>query len=220
MKYLITLSFLLISVLSLSQNLPQKIDEDNQIRKYNGYVISYNETCEQANWVYYILKPSDLSGDKTERRNDFRADDSIKTGTAGLDDYRGSGYDRGHLKPAGDEPCDSAQMSETFYMSNVSPMEASFNRGIWKKLENQVRTIALESDSVIVITGGVLKEGLSTIGDNKICVPRHYFKVLYIYKKDKLEVLCFVIPNKKSNEPLYTYLVEIKVLQDFVGLEF
>lgn len=220
MKYLITLALLLTSFLSQSQSLPQKINEDNQIIRHNGYIVSYNETCEQANWVYYVLKPSDLSGIETKRRNDFRADDSIKTGSAELSDYKYSGYDRGHLKPAGDEPCDSAQMSETFLMSNIAPMEASFNRGIWLRLENQIRSIAIESDSVIVIAGGVLKEGLKTIGDNKVCVPSHFFKVLYVYKKGGLEILCFVIPNKKSDEPLYTYSIELKVLQDFVGIEF
>lgn len=220
MKNLITIVLILISTLSFSQSLPQKIDEDNQIRRYNGYIISYNETCEQANWVYYVLKPSDLSGDKTKRLNKFRVDDSIKTGTAELKDYKGSGYDRGHLKPAGDEPCDSTQMSETFYMSNMSPQEPSFNRGIWKKLENEVRNLALKSDSIIVITGGVLKKGLKTIGENNVCVPNHYFKVLYVYKADKLNIICFVIPNKKSNEELYTYRVNLNILQDFINIEF
>jgi len=220
MKTLLTLVLIFISTLSFSQSLPQKIDEDNQIRRYNGYIISYNETCEQANWVYYVIKPSDLIGEKTKRLNKFRVDDSIPTVTAELKDYKGSGYDRGHLKPAGDEPCDSAQMSETFYMSNISPQEPSFNRGIWRKLENYVRIIAMESDSVIVITGGVLKEGLKTIGENNVCVPKHYFKILYVYKANELEILCFVIPNKKSNEELYTYRVSLIVLQDFVSLEF
>jgi endonuclease G len=220
MKTLLTSMLVFISTLVFSQTLPQKIDEDNQIREYNGYIISYNETCEQANWVYYVIKPSDLIGDRTRRRNNFRVDDSIKTVTAELKDYRGSGYDRGHLKPSGDEPTDSTQMSETFYMSNISPQEPSFNRGIWKKLENRVRAIVMESDSVVVITGGVLKEGLKTIGDNKVCVPNHYFKVLYIYKADNLEILCFLIPNKKSDESIYTYIVDLSTLQDFVSIEF
>jgi len=203
-----------------SQSLPQKIDEDNQIIRHNGYIVSYNESCEQANWIYYVIKPSDLTGEQTTRRNDFREDDSVKTGSAKLSDYKNSGYDRGHLKPSGDEPCDSAQMSETFLMSNVSPMEASFNRGVWLRLENHVRSMAAESDSIVVITGGVLKEGLKTIGDNKVCVPSHFFKVIYIYKKEEIEILCFVIPNKKSDEPLYTYSVKIDVLEDFVGIDF
>lgn len=220
MKALLIYVLLLISTSLFSQVLPQKIYEDNQIIINNGYIVSYNETCEQANWVYYTIKPSDLIGNEITRRNDFREDYSVKTGSAKLSDYKNSGYDRGHLKASGDEPCDSIQMSETFLLSNIAPMDASFNRGIWLKLENEVRKIAIESDSVIVITGGVLKEGLKTIGSNNVCVPTHFFKVLYIYKKKELEVLCFVIPNKKSDEPLYTYLVKVIVLEDFVGIDF
>jgi endonuclease G len=220
MKALTTILLILISTISFSQSLPQKIDEDNQIIQHNGYIVSYNETCEQANWVYYVLKPSDLVGTETKRRNDFRADDSVKTGSAELSDYKYSGYDRGHLKPAGDEPCDSAQMSETFFLSNIAPMDASFNRGAWKRLENHVRNLAIDSDSIIVITGGVLKEGLNTIGDNKVCVPSHFFKVLYIYKKGKLEVMCFLMSNSKLDENISTYLVEIDALEDFVKIDF
>ena len=195
MKTLLTLTLLLISTLLFSQNLPQKIDEDNQIRRYNGYTISYNETCEQANWVYYVLKPSDLTGVKTKRRNKFRVDDSIQTGTAELKDYKGSGYDRGHLKPAGDEPCDSTQMSETFYISNMSPQNPSFNRGIWKKLENFERKMAMEKDTVYVICGGVLVDGLKTIGPNKVSIPRYFYKI--IYTKDWM--VCFFLKNIKSS---------------------
>jgi endonuclease G len=166
------------------------------------------------------LKPSDFVGDKTKRRDNFRVDKRIKTGTATLKDYKGSGYDRGHLKPAGDEPCDSVQMSETFYMSNISPQVPSFNRGIWKKLENYVRAVTLTSDSVVVITGGVLKGSIKTIGDSDVTVPRFYYKVIYIYKDGNRDILSFLLKNEKSKEPLYTYRLELGLLQEFIGLEF
>ena len=210
----------LLSINVYSQGLPNKIDDDNQIIKYDGYIISYNETYEQPNWVYYVLKPTDLTGNKTKRRNDFREDDRITSGTAELSDYKGNGYDRGHLKPSGDEPCDSTQMSETFYMSNMSPQEPSFNRGVWKKLENYVRVVAMESDSVVVITGGVLKEGLKTIGDNEVAVPDYFFKVLYIYGDGKVEVLSYLLKNEKSKESLDEFKIELVVLKEFIGLEF
>lgn len=219
-KFIKTLLLLLIVNNAYTQNLPHKIDENDQIVKYDGYTISYNEQYEQANWVYYVLKPTDFVGEKTKRRNNFRQDTSITTGTATLADYKGSGYDRGHLKPAGDEPCDSTQMSETFYMSNISPQHPSFNRGVWKKLENYVRTVTLTSDSVVVITGGVLEEGLKTIGESNVAIPRFYYKVIYIYKDGKMEVLSFLLKNEKSKEPLYTFRLELAVLQEFIRLEF
>jgi len=207
-------------MIGFSQQLPQKITDDNQIIKHDGYILSYNETHEQPNWVYYVLKPSDLTGDKVKRKNNFKVDTSIKTGSATLDDYKGSGYDRGHLKPAGDEPTDRIQMDETFYMSNMSPQEASFNRGIWKTLENYVRKEALESDSVIVITGGVLVDGLKTIGESKVSVPKHFYKFITIFKGNRIEKIVFIIPNKKSDSPLYTYKMNLKVLEQFAKLYF
>jgi endonuclease G len=214
------LSILLISNSLYSQQLPQKIDSNNQIIRHNGYILSYNETYEQANWVMYTITPNDLTGTAVTRKDYFKEDDLIKTGSATLDDYKYSGYDRGHLKPAGDEPCDETQMAETFYMSNVSPMVSSFNRGIWVKLENYVRGVVLQSDSVIVIVGGVLKGELKTIGVNKVAVPNHYYKVLFIYSDGKMETLCFILPNKKSYEPLDTFHIGLIELEEFIGVEF
>lgn len=220
MKIILVNLLILLTLVGFSQQLPQKITDDNQIIKHNGYIISYNETHEQPNWVYYVLKPSDFTGESVNRRNVFKADGLVETGSASLDDYKGSGYDRGHLKPAGDEPTDREQMDETFYMSNMSPQEPSFNRGIWKTLENHVRKEVLTSDSVVVIVGGVLTGELKTIGENKVSVPRYFYKHITIYRGDTIERLMFVLPNKKSDMPLYTYRVDLDILEDFVKIKF
>lgn len=219
MKYFLVSIALLICSMGSAQTLPQMSSDDNQIIRHNGFVVSFNETYEQANWVYYVLKPSDLVGDtKAEREDVFKADTHIPTGSATLDDYKKSGYDRGHLKPAGDEPLDQEQQDETFVMSNISPQEPSFNRGIWLKLENYVRTVAIESDSVIVITGGVLTPDLKTIGINKVAVPKFFYKYIMIYKSDKVKVQAFIIPNKKSDEALSRYLVDLDMFVKFTHL--
>ena len=103
----------------LSQ-LPIKMDRDNQILEYNGYKVSYNETHEQSNWVLYKIKRGDFICDEgSERKNRFRDDKDIETGSSHSDDYIRSGYDRGHLKPAGVEPCDQDRIDETFNMVNI-----------------------------------------------------------------------------------------------------
>ena len=83
-----------------------------------GYVLAYAEDHEQAAWVAYELTATEVAGTE-ERTNNFRRDQAIRTGTATKADYKGSGYDRGHLAPAADMKWSPAAMSESFYLSNM-----------------------------------------------------------------------------------------------------
>ncbi|MCZ6703711.1 MAG: DNA/RNA non-specific endonuclease, partial [Ignavibacteria bacterium] len=133
---------------------------------HREYSLSYNETHEQAEWVAYVLTADEVRM-KCERTNDFREDGSVSTGSAGLADYRGSGYDRGHLSPAADNKADCpVAMSESFYMSNMSPQKPGFNRGIWRKLESKVRDWAAKYGEIYVATGPVFWDIIEKIGAN------------------------------------------------------
>jgi endonuclease G len=221
MKKLLFILLILVSFKSFSQTLPRQISLDDQIVKYNGFTISYNNTHEQPNWVMYTITPADLTCEtKVKRKNKFYEDYRLQGHSAYLSDYKGSGYDRGHLKSSADESCDQEQNDETFVMSNMSPQHPSFNRGAWKKLETYVRSLAMENDSVVVITGGVLTDDLETIGENKVSVPKFYYKVIYAYKNGKVNVLCYNMPNEKITEPLYSYNITLKELEKFVGIDF
>lgn len=220
-KIIKLLIILLIFSNGYGQSFPQKLNEDNQIRSYNGFTLSYNETHEQANWVYYVNLPNNLKGEVVKVSTHFVIDNLIPTKTATHSDYTHSGYDRGHLKPAGDEPSDSTRKRETYYMSNVSPQAPSFNRGVWKRLENYVRTLTLSSDSVIVITGPILNDSLNVIGrDNKISVPEFYFKVIYVYVDGCMVRYCYLLPNKKSDDDLSTFAVTINTIEENSKLLF
>ena len=112
---------------------------NGQIVHHANYTLQYNEEHEQASWVAYRLTSHHLQNPSTKRKDNFRSDPKVKTGSATLSDYKGSGYDRGHLAPAADFKWSSTAMSESFYMSNMSPQVPGFNRGIWKKLESKIR---------------------------------------------------------------------------------
>jgi len=221
-KLIAILLFVILTTVGKSQSFPQKITKNNQIIHHQGFTLSYNEDYEQPNWVRYVLKASSISNcqTKAKRKNSFVPDTKIETGSATSKDYEKSGYDRGHLKPAADEPCNQERMNETFLFSNVSPQVPSFNRGIWKKLENYERKVALTADSVVVITGGILTSFLTTIGPDHVAVPKWFFKILYIHKADSLIILAFVIPNKKSNEPLFRFKVQLDDLERLARLKF
>ena len=111
------------------QDLSPKPISGEQIINHFGYSLSYNEDHEQANWVFFELTDYEVSGIE-KRKNQFRSDPKVKTKSASLSDYRGSGYDRGHLAPAADMKWSVTTMSESFYMSNMSPQRPSFNRGL------------------------------------------------------------------------------------------
>lgn len=215
----ILLILMLLSGNLFSQTLPRQLDSNDQIIKHNGYTLSYNEKHEQPNWVFYTLVNSTCVV-KAKRKNYFKKDPLVKTGSATLNDYKGSGYDRGHLKPAGDESCDQDQMNETFYMSNMSPQHPSFNRGIWKTLESYVRTLSESCDSIHVYTGPILTDGLKTIGDSKVSVPKMFYKVIYEYKDNEIKVLAFIIPNKKVIDPVFLFEKRLYEVEKMVGIDF
>jgi endonuclease G len=111
------------------------------------YVLSYSEEHEQAEWVGYMLTSSMLEGD-VKRSNHFKADTSIATGSASPDDYYKSGYDRGHLCPAGDMTFSETAMRESFLMGNMAPQTPWLNRGPWRSIEGQERKLASTYDTV------------------------------------------------------------------------
>ena len=193
--------------------------DDTTIYHRNGYSLSYNEKYEQPNWVQYTITPKDLTCEvKAKRKNNFKEDGLISTKSASLKDYKGSGYDRGHLKASADESCDQEQMDETFLMSNMSPQSPKLNRGAWKKLESYVRKLALINDSVKVITGGDLSDSLNVIGDNKVGVPNFYFKVLYIFNEGNSDTIGYYLPNKKIEDDLSNYILNIREIQDKIEI--
>ena len=169
-KSIIILTILLcISIASSAQDLTP-YSTTGQIIQHTYYTLSYSEDHEQAEWVFYQLTPALVNG-TTPRIDDFRPDPLVSTGSAQLSDYRGSGFDRGHLCPAGDMKLNQTSMSESFYMSNMSPQVAGFNRGVWKKLEGLVRNWAITESRIYVVTGGILTSSDNSIGAKKSQCP-------------------------------------------------
>ncbi len=190
-----------------------------QVVMHDYYSLSYSEKWEQAEWVAYELTKKETSG-SNKRTGDFREDRQVSTGSARLADYKGSGYVRGHLAPAGDMKFSSTAMSESFYLSNISPQKPEFNRGIWKKLESQVRTWAYRNVRIYVVTGGVLNSCDATIGSNEVGVPQYYYKVILDYKQPDIKAIALVLPNRKGTQPLSSYVESIDYVEDLTGIDF
>lgn len=191
-----------------------------QIIVHSAYTIQYNEKYEQADWTAYALTGDMLTG-VTGRTDDFRPDPAVPTGSATPADYKGSGYDKGHLVPANDMAFSPVCMSETFFMSNMSPQVPAFNRGIWKQLEELVRKWAKDNGGIYIVTGPVLKDGgFDTIGPDRVAVPKRFFKVILDYREPELKAIGFIVPNRKADESPESYAVTVDKVEEETGLDF
>jgi len=191
----------------------------NQIVKHNGYTLSYNEDHEQAEWVAHSLSKNDIQSIKRKRPY-FIRDPKIKTASADWKNYKKSGYDKGHLCPAGDKKHTKEAHDETFYTSNISPQTHVFNAGIWNKLEQKTRYWAKKYNHLYVITGGVLEKNLKTIGSEKVSVPNYFYKILLDYTQPEIKAIAFLMPHEESNRPLYEFVVSIDELEQKTGIDF
>jgi endonuclease G, mitochondrial len=193
----------------------------NQIVKHDGYTLSYSEENEQAEWVAYELKKSELNYNNNNfERPFFIEDPKVRTGSADWKNYRRSGYDKGHLCPAGDRKFSKTAFDETFYTSNISPQLHDFNDGIWNRLEQKVRYWAGKYDGIYVVTGGVLSKNLETIGDENVTVPDYFYKVLLDNQNGKYRMIAFLVPNEDSEKPLYAFVVSVDEIEKMTGIDF
>ncbi|MCD4735078.1 MAG: DNA/RNA non-specific endonuclease [Bacteroidales bacterium] len=188
--------------------------------KHTFYHLSYNEAHEQANWVVYFLSDERLNVVKTKRRGSFRMDKLVTTGSASLEDYRKSGYDRGHLVPAADMKWSEVAMKETFYFSNVSPQKNKFNGGIWLDLEKRIRDWAKTNESVYIVTGPVLADSNIRIGPGRVTVPEYFYKVILDISPPDYKGIAFLLQSNLEKGDIFDYAITIDSLENFTGLDF
>lgn len=212
-----------ITPLPKGSELPQlKRKRTEQIIQHEGYTVSYNADYRIANWVAYVLTDKEARSDKAERQNKFVVDPLVKGASATNEDYTRTGYDRGHLAPAGDMKWSEKAMRESFYLSNITPQKPGLNRGIWKELEEQIRLWARENGAVLIATGPVIPdEELNRLGKNRVGVPRQFYKVLCMVVNNQLEGVGFLFENRDyGTTPLRQMMVPIDSVEQVTGIDF
>ena len=175
-----------------------KIEKGEIIIKHLGHTISYNPETVQPNWVAYELRDTDIEGD-AQRPRGFSPDPSPLLSGYDLAEhwhYTNSGWGRGHMAPAGDFKYNQAAMNDTFYTTNICPMDMSFNNGIWKRLEEKCRRLATEYGHVYIVTGPVIGSNKNgKVGESDILVPDAFFKVVLVPYEDSYLAVGFYMPN-------------------------
>ena len=190
-----------------------------QVIEHQYFSLSYSEEHEQAEWVAYELTREMAQG-QLPRYNRYQVDEEVLTGSAENADYRKSGYDRGHLVPAGDMKFDRDALDETFYFSNMSPQRHDFNSGVWNRLEIQVRRWAIEHEHLYVVTGPVLNSPIAQIGANRVSVASHFYKALLKDAEEGHKVIAFLLPHQQMAEELQSFALPIDELEELTSIDF
>jgi endonuclease G, mitochondrial len=201
------------------------IRKGEQIIKHKNYTLRYEEDHEQAAWVAHKLRGEYTKGKANRSGLQFQPDSKVKTQSALSSDYSNSGYDRGHLVPAGDFKCCQDLLEETFYVSNLSPQVPQFNQGIWENIESRVRGWSNRDEELFIVTGPVLKKGLPTIGRfNKVSVPEQYYKIVLFYQPNsgkKPRAIAFLLPNEALlGKRMNNFVVPIDEVERITGIDF
>ncbi|MFN5444875.1 MAG: DNA/RNA non-specific endonuclease [Crocinitomicaceae bacterium] len=218
-----TITLLILLVISnglFAQLEIPKYEADDTIIIHRGYTLSYNPKYKQANWVAYLLTNASTTLSNRAKRGEFFAPDPLIPGTNLGVDYAKSGYDRGHLAPAADMGYSMETMVQSFFYSNMSPQVPRFNRGIWKKLEIQVRNWAIQYDSLYIVTGPIFSDSMKVIGPHRVAVPKAYYKVLIQKRNGKWFGIGFVLPNASLKGDIKQFATSIDKVEELTGINF
>lgn len=198
-----------------------KAKRKEQVIKHEGYTVSYNSEYKIANWVAYELTSQEAKSKKAERSNKFVPDPMLKDATATNEDYTRTGYDRGHMAPAGDMKWSAKAMRESFYFSNICPQKPGLNRGIWKELEEQSRLWAMDNGKVLIITGPVISNDMKRLGKNRVGVPPSFYKVICTVMNNKPQAIAFLLENKDyRNTSLRSMAISVDSAEKVTGIDF
>lgn len=204
------------SFVSTDDSFLPSVSGNNQLVQHQYYSLSYNEKNEIPEWVAYELTRKSLEAKNVKRAKRFKSDPKVDSRSAKHSDYTHSGYTRGHLAPAGDMAFNETAMQECFYMSNMAPQIRPFNNGIWKELEETVRDWAYNKGSLYVVSGPIMHGISEQIGNNKIGVPKSFYKILV----DGNDGIAFNIPHDRLEDRLETYAMSIDDLEQETGIDF
>lgn len=162
---------------------------------FNKFAVLYSAKSKTPLVVVEKLNKAQVSGAQGEERTDnFFPDPRLGAGRrAEIDDYAGSGFDRGHMAPAGDQP-DHEAMMQSFALANMVPQDPTNNRKIWSKVEGDVRKfVKRSSGDVFVFSGPLFDGGAKTIGPNRVWVPSRLFKL--VYDEASGRSWAYILPN-------------------------
>lgn len=213
-------------IYSLKYHLKYESDNPSRFIIYNGYVVSYNYKYRIPNFTYHKLTPfqiSPQSGKQVKRRSSFYIDDyNLKRKSASNYDYKRSGFDKGHMVPAGDFYGNKILKDETFALTNICPQNPILNRGIWAYLEDRIRDKIIRFNKpAFIITGAIIDTmTCARIGLNHVGVPNYFYKIVFIPKLSLMYAFLFDNTITAYREKLENYQIKVDDIEGISGEDF
>jgi endonuclease G, mitochondrial len=179
------------------------------------YVTAFNTDYKDPLYsAEHLTTQSISSADKLTRKDAFHTDTNVPVNSQSSQSaYVGTGYDKGHVVPAGDASTMDNQF-QTFSMANMTPQNADNNRNLWRLLETYSRDLTKTHKDVYMISGPIFTGNDSKLKDGTV-VPNAYFKILYI--PDVNSVVCFYCKNQPKQQ---RQQVKVSDIEKMTGYKF
>lgn len=221
--FLLTILLFLTTKGNYAQNVQLPICQigvQEVILQRRGYMVSYNQELKLPNWVFWHLTKDHTVGETKRPANAWHEDMDVPEPRANSDDYRGSGWSRGHMCPAGDNKWDAQAMYESFLYSNICPQDARLNSGDWNEIEIACRRWAEKYDDIYIVCGPVLyNQEHKTIGPHNVVVPEAFYKiVLCLHGNPK--GIAFICKNENEKKKTMHYVNTIQEAERVTGICF
>ena len=187
---------------------------------HKGFELVFDENARIPEWTAYELTAEETAG-TAQRGRHYDLDPEVYGVQGDNDDYRNSGWDRGHMVPAGDMKLDEQMMRESFYFSNICPQNRNLNGGDWKTLEELCRIYAQKYGKVYIVCGPIIGTNMyGRLGSHQIVIPDAFYKVLLTETDSGYEAIGFIMNNEAGHRPLTTYVKTVDEVEEITGLNF
>lgn len=195
--------------------------DGGQLIGYEGFNVYFRPDMHQPGYVAWTLSPDEADADVANRRDaTFRPDTGVE-GCATLDDYRNSGFDRGHMAPAADMKWSHKAMADCHLLTNICPQDKSVNGGPWATIEKNSRKWCQRFGELYIVAGPVLGDRLTrSIGPSKVPVPERFFKVIVAPDARPPMGIAFLMPNHPFDGGAQSTVVSIDEIEAITGYDF
>lgn len=191
----------------------------SQYAEYTGFSLSFNKENLTPNYVAWELLGTETAGE-AKRTNRFWQDKKVRN-CPDNNDYKNSGYDRGHICPAADQKWSQEAMHDCFVFTNMTPQVHALNAGAWNTLEEKSRAWARRDSALVIIAGPVYTDDdQERIGQRQVRVPGMYFKVILAPYLQKPRAIGYLFPNMSAPGSLDQYATSVDQIEEITGFDF